>query len=62
MIGRSVLDSAGGICRLEFQTMLETMGSTSYALFLDDRCNADGRGRTSTSKKRLFLAIGRGGL
>ena len=36
MIGRSVLDSAGGIGRLEFQTMLETMGSTSYALFLDD--------------------------
>jgi hypothetical protein len=31
-----VLDSAGGIGRLEFQITLETMGSASYALFLDD--------------------------
>lgn len=31
-----VLNSAGGIGQLEFQTTLETMGSASYALFLDD--------------------------
>jgi hypothetical protein len=31
-----VLDSAGGIGRLEFEITLETMGSAGYALFLDD--------------------------
>jgi hypothetical protein len=31
-----VLDSAGGIGQLEFQTTVETMGSANYALFLDD--------------------------
>jgi hypothetical protein len=31
-----VLDSAGGVGLLEFQTTVETMGSASYALFLDD--------------------------